>query len=32
MFLQNMAIVPIININENDKEQVKELFESLLYI
>ena len=29
--LQNMAIVPIININKNDKEKVKELFESLPY-
>ena len=31
MVLQNMVIVPIININKNDKEQVKELFESLLH-
>ena len=30
MVLQNMAIVPIININDNDKEQVKKLFESSL--
>ena len=31
MFLQNTTIVPIININENDKEYVKKLFESSLY-
>ena len=30
-FLQNMAIVPIININNSDKESVKKLFESSLY-
>ena len=31
MCLQNMAIVPINNINENDKEKVKKLLESSLY-
>ena len=31
MFLQNMAIVPIINIKDNDKEKIKKLFESSLY-
>ena len=31
LFLQNMAIVPIINISTDEKEQVKKLFESSLY-
>ena len=32
MLLQNMVIVPIININDNNKEQVKKLFEYSLYV
>ena len=32
MFLQNMAIVPIININDSEKENVKKLFESSLNV
>ena len=32
MCLQNMVIVPINNINEIDKEQVKKLLESSLYL
>ena len=31
IFLQNMAIVPIINIKDTDKELIKKLFESSLY-
>ena len=31
MFLQNMAIVPIINIKENEKDQIMQLFDSSLY-
>ena len=31
MFLQNMTIVPIINIKENEKDQIKKLFETSLY-
>ena len=31
IFLQSMAIVPIVNINNSDKESVKKLFESSLY-
>ena len=31
MFLQNMAIVPIININDNDKDEIKKLFNTSLY-
>ena len=31
IFLQNMAIVPIVNISNNEKENVKKLFESSLY-
>ena len=31
MFLQNMAIVPILNIKDNEIEQIKQLFESSLY-
>ena len=31
MFLQNIAIVPIININKNEKEKVKKWFELSLY-
>ena len=31
IFLQNMTIVPIINIKDNDKEHIKKLFESSLY-
>ena len=31
LFLQNMAIVPIINISKNEKDNVKKLFESSLY-
>ena len=31
LFLQNMAIVPIVNISKEEKENVKELFESSLY-
>ena len=31
LFLQNMAIVPIVNISNAEKEQVKKLFESSLY-
>ena len=30
IFLQNMAIVPIVNISNNEKENVKKLFESSL--
>ena len=32
MFLQNMAIAPIINIKKSEKENVKKLFESSLYL
>ena len=32
MFLQNMAIVPIINIKDNDKEKNKKIFDSSLYL
>ena len=31
IFIQNMAIVPIVNISNTEKENVKKLFESLLY-
>ena len=31
LFLQNMAIVPIINISNDEKDNVKKLFESSLY-
>ena len=31
IFLQNMAIVPIVNISNKEKENVKKLFESSLY-
>ena len=31
IFLQNIAIVPIVNISNNEKENVKKLFESSLY-
>ena len=31
IFLQNMAIVPIVNISNNEKDNVKKLFESSLY-
>ena len=31
MFLQNMSIVPIINIKDNEREKIKKLFESSLY-
>ena len=31
MFLKNMAIVPIINIKDNDKDNIRKLFESSLY-
>ena len=32
IFLQNMAIVPIVNISNNEKDNVKKLFESSLYL
>ena len=32
LFLQNMAIVPIITLTKDEKENVKELFESSLYL
>ena len=31
IFLQNMAIVPIVNIYNNEKENIKKLFKSSLY-
>ena len=31
IFLQNMAIVPIVNVSNTEKENIKKLFESSLY-